>query len=149
MTKKARHHGRQKGRSAPAGDNIASCGFAQRCRAREFLRKLTLDELGIALDNAKEPGRTNFFFAMGWEPHNKRAPALLRARLAMLDTQGIHSVLWMLTAAPMATLAEFIGIERPEEEALPEDFNMVEALNTGLLAAWCQKWPLSLVRVWP
>lgn len=143
--KRSRRPGRQ--RPAQAGARVARCGFPQRCRARELLRKLTIDELRLALDQAREPGRTNFYRAMGWSPSNKKVPALLRARLAMMDSQGLHSVMWVISAAPMAGLAALFGIERPEEEALPDDVNIAESLTSGVLVEWCTSWPAALVRV--
>lgn len=147
LVKKARHHGRRQGQGTQAGAQVASCGFPQRCRARELLRKLTIEELGVAIERGREPGRTNFLHAMGWISHSKKVPALLRAKLATMDAQGLHSVLWILGAAPMATLAAFFGIDNPEDDNVPDDVNVAEALHSGMLAAWCRIWPPALVCV--
>ncbi|HEV2070100.1 MAG TPA: hypothetical protein VGR26_09930 [Acidimicrobiales bacterium] len=46
---------------AKAAEHVAVCGLPQRCRARELLRSLTVDELRVALDRAKEPGRSALY----------------------------------------------------------------------------------------
>ncbi|HEV2123528.1 MAG TPA: hypothetical protein VGW38_12230, partial [Chloroflexota bacterium] len=110
VSKKGRRQGQRQGpRVAKAGEQVAVCGLPQRCRARELLHSLTVDELRVALDRAKEPGRSALYRGMGWDRRNKAVPAMLKARLAHMDPHGLHTVMQILGAAPLGALAAMFG----------------------------------------
>ncbi|HSH60364.1 MAG TPA: hypothetical protein VK988_12140 [Acidimicrobiales bacterium] len=111
------------------------------------MRRLTIDELHAALERAAEPGRSALMQAMSLDPRNKRTAQLLRARLAKIDSQGLHTALWILIAAPVATLLEYAGIEDDDDDELPDDFDFAELLESGGLAHCCEQWSPGVARI--
>jgi len=145
MSSKGRRPGQKRNRQ-PRADNTASCGLPQRCRAKELLTSLTLDELRVAVEKAAEPGRSNMLQGLGMSRSSeKRLTELLKARMAHAGSDAVHSILWVLSASPLETVASLLGV--PEEGYDPGVFDFGRELRSGTLARWCEHWPPAVVRL--
>jgi hypothetical protein len=149
---------------------LPHCGFPHWCQARKAVLALSNDELRLVLDRAPEPNLGMLLRSMGLQARSRKAPQLLRARLARMGPQPLHYLTWMLAASPIESLSEVLlgldaeaeadgtGTSEPADVADPADLadpadpadladqeiDLYGALTAGGLAAWAERWPAAV-----